>query len=63
MKKHRLFLILSILLVVFHVQADDLDDFIRSQMQKRRIPGLSRKAPGPRGAGGPLAGGMLGAFV
>lgn len=41
MKKHRLFLILSILLVVFHVQADDLDDFIRSQMQKRRIPGLS----------------------
>lgn len=41
MKKHRLFLILSFLLVAFHAQADDLDDFIRSQMQKRRIPGLS----------------------
>lgn len=41
MKKQRLFLILSFLLVVIHVQADDLDDFIRSQMQKRRIPGLS----------------------
>lgn len=41
MKKQRLFLILSFLLVVFHVQADDLDDFIRSQMQKRGIPGLS----------------------
>lgn len=41
MKNQRLFLILSLLLVVFHVHADDLDDFIRSQMQKRRIPGLS----------------------
>ncbi len=41
MKKQRLFLILSFLLVVFHAQADDLDDFIRSQMQKRGIPGLS----------------------
>ncbi|WP_353718833.1 serine hydrolase domain-containing protein [Dyadobacter sp. 676] len=41
MKNHRLFLILSFVLVVFHVHADDLDDFIRSQMQKRRIPGLS----------------------
>ncbi|MBO9617243.1 MAG: serine hydrolase [Dyadobacter sp.] len=41
MKKQRLFLILSFLLAVFHVRADDLDDFIRSQMQKRRIPGLS----------------------
>lgn len=41
MKKHRLFLILSFLLAVSHAQADDLDDFIRSQMQKRRIPGLS----------------------
>ncbi|SEJ38888.1 CubicO group peptidase, beta-lactamase class C family [Dyadobacter sp. SG02] len=41
MKNQRLFLILSYLLVAFHVQADDLDDFIRSQMQKRRIPGLS----------------------
>ncbi len=41
MKKQRLFLILSFLLVVFHVHADELDDFIRSQMQKRGIPGLS----------------------
>lgn len=41
MKNKRLFLILSFLLVVFHVQADDLDDFIRSQMKKRGIPGLS----------------------
>jgi len=41
MKNQRLFLILSFLLVVFHVQADDLDDFIRSQMKKRAIPGLS----------------------
>ena len=41
MKNKSPFLILSFLLVVFHVQADDLDDFIRSQMQKRRIPGLS----------------------
>lgn len=41
MKNQRLFLILSFVLVVFHVQADDLDDFIRSQMQRRRIPGLS----------------------
>ena len=41
MKNQRFFLILSFLLVVFHVQADELDDFIRSQMQKRGIPGLS----------------------
>lgn len=41
MKNKRLFLILSFLVVVFHVHADDLDDFIRGQMQKRRIPGLS----------------------
>ena len=41
MKNQRLFLFLSLLLVVLHAQADDLDDFIRSQMQKRRIPGLS----------------------
>lgn len=41
MKKQHLFLVLSFLVVAFHVQADDLDDFIRSQMQKRRIPGLS----------------------
>ena len=41
MKNQRLFLILSFLFVVFHVQADDLDDFIRSQMKKRGIPGLS----------------------
>nr|WP_295924911.1 serine hydrolase domain-containing protein [uncultured Dyadobacter sp.] len=41
MKNERLFLILSFLLVAIHVQADELDDFIRSQMQKRRIPGLS----------------------
>ena len=41
MKNQRLFLIISFLLIVFHIQADDLDDFIRSQMQKRRIPGLS----------------------
>ncbi|MDR6806916.1 CubicO group peptidase (beta-lactamase class C family) [Dyadobacter sp. BE34] len=41
MKNQRLFLILSFLLVVFHVQADDLDDFIRNQMRKRGIPGLS----------------------
>lgn len=41
MKNQHLFLILSFLFVVFHVQADELDDFIRSQMQKRGIPGLS----------------------
>lgn len=41
MKNQRIFLILSFLLVVFDVQADELDDFIRSQMQKRGIPGLS----------------------
>lgn len=41
MKNQRLFLILSFLFVVCHVHADDLDDFIRSQMQKRGIPGLS----------------------
>ena len=41
MKNQRLFLILFFLFVVFHVQANDLDDFIRSQMQKRGIPGLS----------------------
>ena len=41
MKNQRILLILSILLVAFHVQADDLDDFIRSQMRKRGIPGLS----------------------
>lgn len=41
MKNRRLFLILSFLLVVFRVQADDLDDFIRNQMRKRGIPGLS----------------------
>lgn len=41
MKNQRLFLILSFLLGLFNAQADDLDDFIRSQMQKRRIPGLS----------------------
>ena len=43
MKNQRFFLILSFLSVVFHVQAqvDELDDFIRSQMQKRGIPGLS----------------------
>ncbi|SDD54379.1 CubicO group peptidase, beta-lactamase class C family [Dyadobacter soli] len=41
MKNQRLFLILSFLVVAFYVQADDLDDFIRAQMQKRRIPGLS----------------------
>jgi len=41
MKNQRIFLILSFLLVVFHAQADDLDDFIQSQMQKRGIPGLS----------------------
>jgi len=41
MKNQRLFLILSFLFVVFQVNADDLDDFIRSQMQKRGIPGLS----------------------
>ncbi len=41
MKNQRLLLILSFVLVVFHVRADDLDDFIRSQMQKRGIPGLS----------------------
>lgn len=41
MKIRQIFLPLSLLLIVFHVQADDLDDFIRSQMQKRRIPGLS----------------------
>ena len=41
MKNQRLFLIFSFLLVAFHVQADDLDDFIRSQMKKRGIPGLS----------------------
>lgn len=41
MKNQRIFLILFFLLVVCHVQADDLDDFIRSQMQKRGIPGLS----------------------
>ncbi|WP_373331549.1 serine hydrolase [Salmonirosea aquatica] len=41
MKNQRLFLILSFLVVVFHVHADGLDDFIRSQMKKRGIPGLS----------------------
>lgn len=41
MKNKHLFLILSFLLVVLQVQADDLDDFIRSQMRKRGIPGLS----------------------
>ncbi|GAA4436114.1 hypothetical protein GCM10023091_13630 [Ravibacter arvi] len=41
MKNQRILLILSFLLIVCHVQADDLDDFIRSQMQKRGIPGLS----------------------
>jgi CubicO group peptidase (beta-lactamase class C family) len=41
MKNQRLFLILSFLLIVFHVHADGLDDFIRSQMLKRGIPGLS----------------------
>lgn len=41
MKNQRLFLILSFLFLVFHVQADELDDFIRSQMKKRGIPGLS----------------------
>ncbi|MGX5858427.1 serine hydrolase domain-containing protein [Dyadobacter jiangsuensis] len=41
MKNQRLFLILSFLLIVLRVQADDLDDFIRNQMRKRSIPGLS----------------------
>lgn len=41
MKNQRLFLILSFLLIVFRAQADDLDDFIRNQMRKRSIPGLS----------------------
>jgi CubicO group peptidase (beta-lactamase class C family) len=41
MKNQRLFPILSFLFVVFHSHAQDLDDFIRSQMQKRGIPGLS----------------------
>ncbi|WP_177197072.1 serine hydrolase domain-containing protein [Dyadobacter koreensis] len=42
MKNKQLFLILSfILFFVLQVQADDLDNFIRSQMQKRGIPGLS----------------------
>ena len=41
MKNQRLLLILSFLLALSHVHADDLDDFIRSQMQKRGIPGLS----------------------
>ena len=41
MKNQRLFLILSFVLLVGHVHADELDDFIRSQMQKRGIPGLS----------------------
>ncbi|ACT91366.1 serine hydrolase domain-containing protein [Dyadobacter fermentans] len=41
MRNRRLFLILSLLLFAFNAQADELDDFIRSQMQKRRIPGLS----------------------
>ncbi len=41
MKNQRVLLILSLLLVVCHARADELDDFIRSQMQKRRVPGLS----------------------
>ncbi|MGV3600020.1 MAG: serine hydrolase domain-containing protein [Dyadobacter fermentans] len=41
MRNRRLFLILSLLLFAFNARADELDDFIRSQMQKRRIPGLS----------------------
>ena len=41
MKNQRFFLILSFLFVVVHGHADDLDDFIRSQMHKRGIPGLS----------------------
>ncbi|GAB3899780.1 hypothetical protein GCM10028803_21500 [Larkinella knui] len=41
MKNQRIFLLLSFLFVVFHAHADGLDDFIRNQMQKRAIPGLS----------------------
>ncbi|WP_080059375.1 serine hydrolase domain-containing protein [Spirosoma aerolatum] len=41
MKNQRHLLILSFLLGVFPLHADDLDDFIRSQMQKRGIPALS----------------------
>ncbi|WP_170108613.1 serine hydrolase domain-containing protein [Spirosoma oryzae] len=41
MKNQRLFLILFFLLVVVHSHADDLDNFIRSQLKKRGIPGLS----------------------
>lgn len=41
MKNQRLFLILPFLLVVVHGYADDLDNFIRGQIKKRGIPGLS----------------------
>ncbi|WP_254560505.1 serine hydrolase domain-containing protein [Dyadobacter diqingensis] len=41
MKKNQPILLLSFLLLIANVHADDLDNFIRSQMQKRHIPGLS----------------------
>ncbi|GAB3958546.1 hypothetical protein GCM10028805_53080 [Spirosoma harenae] len=41
MKNQRFFLFLFLLFIGVHVHADGLDDFIRSQMQKRSIPGLS----------------------
>ncbi|QHV99766.1 serine hydrolase [Spirosoma endbachense] len=34
-------LLLSFLLLITYAQADDLDDFIRNQLQKRHVPGLS----------------------
>ena len=33
--------ILSLLFIVSEGRADDLDEFIRTQMQKRHVPGLS----------------------